>query len=102
MKTQNIQVTLTLTPEQLPALLNAQPPAPQPTPAPMPQTVAPASAPQNPPTFARQGIGRQMPAGAPRRPLPVRALGGRRSGGRPRLDAAPANSSRDGQAGQDD
>ena len=57
METQKIQatITLTLTPEQLLMLLNAQPPASQPTPAPMPQTVAPASAPQNQPTFAPQG-----------------------------------------------
>ena len=42
METQNIQVTLTLTPEQLPvlmALLNAQPPAPQPTQMPTAQPV---------------------------------------------------------------
>ena len=58
METQNIQVTLTLTPEQLPALmalLNAQT-----SPAPMHQQQTPA--PQNPPSFAPQTA---APAPAP-------------------------------------
>ncbi len=48
METQKIQatITLTLTPEQLLMLLNAQPPAPQPTPAPMPQQTPMPTVPQ--------------------------------------------------------